>query len=571
MTDSPPRPTRAARNTALLLIAVMALAAVSAIWLSHQSSQEEAERLLSALTRAAAYQASDSLHSVDTIMRDAAERVVPGQPSAPGTAERLMGLVRATPEVIDIIVADRDGRVAAPALVAGPVIGTDISDSDYFRFQREHFREDQLRVAPALVSRVSGQLVIPASRPVRAADGSFAGIVAVGMNPQVFTGILSSVNDQRNGSAKLVMADGTILAATPATDMKHVGSDVAAVVAGRSFTIERRIVANDRSDRFIGIRALTPYPLAVDITLDARQVMAPWRLEAAHAIAAFAIFSLAVFLMALRSDRREDARARLAAGLESQVAERTRHLAAARAESRLRAEHLAASNAELEQFAYVASHDLREPLRMITSYLQLLQRKYQGSLDQDAHDFIGFAVDGATRMNRLIIDLLEFSRAGRRKEKHEVIPLAPVVATAIKNLETAIAESGARISVEGCDEARIEGDGDTLVRLFQNLIGNALKYRHPDRVPEIGVTARRRESAWEVAVADNGIGIEPQYFERIFLIFQRLHGRGEIEGTGIGLALAKKIVENHRGSIRVESVPGQGSTFRVTLPGDAPA
>ncbi|MBX6369828.1 MAG: PAS-domain containing protein [Rhodospirillales bacterium] len=231
------------------------------------------------------------------------------------------------------------------------------------------------------------------------------------------------------------------------------------------------------------------------------------------------------------------------------------------------ARELERSNAELEQFAYVASHDLQEPLRMVASYCQLLQRRYKGKLDADADEFIGFAVEGATRMQRMINDLLNYSRVGRKSAGFAPVDLRAAVDTALSGLGAAIEESGARVTVGTLPS--VFGEAMLLERLFQNLIANALKFRRDDVKPEIEITAEREEGAWRICVADNGIGIEPEYAERIFLLFQRLHERSKYPGTGIGLALCKKVVEHHGGRIWVESEPGRGSRFKFTLPDSA--
>jgi signal transduction histidine kinase len=226
------------------------------------------------------------------------------------------------------------------------------------------------------------------------------------------------------------------------------------------------------------------------------------------------------------------------------------------------AKELERSNAELEQFAYVASHDLQEPLRMVASYCQLLQRRYKGKLDQDADEFIGYAVEGAGRMQRMINDLLTYSRVGRRAAMAR-LPLAEAVAGAVANLQAAIADTGA--IVEAGELPMIVGDKLLLTQLLQNLVGNALKFRGEEPV-RVRVEATREEAFWRIAVSDNGIGIAPEYQHKIFLIFQRLHDRGKYPGTGIGLAICKKVVEHHGGRIWVESEPGQGSRFCFTLP-----
>lgn len=230
------------------------------------------------------------------------------------------------------------------------------------------------------------------------------------------------------------------------------------------------------------------------------------------------------------------------------------------------ADELSRSNAELEQFAYVASHDLQEPLRMIASYVQLLERRYGGKLDKDAHEYIDFAVDGAKRMQALITDLLEFSRVSRKGTPLIPVELDRIVAEALVNLSAAVEESQAVVDVASMPTVR--GDAAQLVRLFQNLIGNAIKYRKPDTAPAIRVSASKKSSGyWEISIQDNGIGINEAYFERIFIIFQRLHTRADYPGTGIGLALCKKIVERHGGQIGLRSIEGEGSTFIFTLPG----
>jgi len=221
------------------------------------------------------------------------------------------------------------------------------------------------------------------------------------------------------------------------------------------------------------------------------------------------------------------------------------------------------SNAELEQLAYVASHDMQEPLRMVASYLQLVAERYGDALDADGHEFIGYAVDGAKRMQALISDMLTYSRVSTRARPIEPTDSARIVATAERHLQVAIEEAGAEIT-RG-ELPVVLGDEVQLLQLFQNLIGNAIKFRG-HAAPRVHVTAEPAEDGWRFSVTDNGIGIAPEYFERIFVLFQRLHGRREYPGTGIGLALCKRIVERHGGRIWVESTQGQGSVFRFTLP-----
>ncbi|MGC1128284.1 MAG: PAS domain S-box protein, partial [Candidatus Acidiferrales bacterium] len=225
------------------------------------------------------------------------------------------------------------------------------------------------------------------------------------------------------------------------------------------------------------------------------------------------------------------------------------------------------SNEELGQFAYIASHDLQEPLRMVASYTQLLSRRYKGQLDSDADEFIAFAVDGANRMQRLIQDLLTYSRVGTKGIDLLDTSSEQALQQALLNLRGAVEESGALVTYDPLPN--VLADDLQLVQLFQNLVGNAIKYQSSGS-PKVHISAARNgEKKWTFSVQDNGLGIDPLYFERIFGMFQRLHKREEFDGTGIGLAICKKIVERHGGSISVESEPGQGSTFRFALPDSA--
>jgi light-regulated signal transduction histidine kinase (bacteriophytochrome) len=228
-------------------------------------------------------------------------------------------------------------------------------------------------------------------------------------------------------------------------------------------------------------------------------------------------------------------------------------------------QELARSNAELEQFAYVASHDLQEPLRMVTSYLQLLERKYQNQLDANAERFITYAVDGARRMQHLINDLLNYSRVTSRGQAIVKVDFQTIFDQAIANLKFSIQESGATITHDPLPI--VKGDPSQLTQVLQNLIGNAIKFRTEAPVKiHLGAKQTEEHDQWLFSVSDNGIGIEPEYGERIFVIFQRLHGRSKYPGTGIGLAICKKIIERHGGKIWVESQPDQGSTFYFTIP-----
>src|SRR6185503_909592 len=231
-------------------------------------------------------------------------------------------------------------------------------------------------------------------------------------------------------------------------------------------------------------------------------------------------------------------------------------------ELQVKARELERSNEELQQFAYVASHDLQEPLRMVSSYTQLLGRRYGDRLDGDAREFMEFIVDGAARMKQLIEDLLTYSRVGTRGRELAPTSSGAALDKAMTNLRASQEASGAQVTHDAMPE--VTADGTQLTQLFQNLIGNAMKFRG-EEAPRIHVGVEGRDKVWVFTVRDNGIGLDPQYADRIFMMFQRLHNKAEYPGTGIGLAICKKIVERHGGHIWVESRPGEGATFGFTL------
>jgi chemotaxis family two-component system sensor kinase Cph1 len=244
-------------------------------------------------------------------------------------------------------------------------------------------------------------------------------------------------------------------------------------------------------------------------------------------------------------------------------------------EARIREAHLerrtvelTRSNEDLQQFAYVAAHDLQEPLRMIASYTQLLAQRYKGRLDADADEFIAYAVDGAQRMQRLIADLLAYCRVGTTQSELCATSSEAALNQACNNLRSALQESGATVTRDPMP--MVTADSGQLTQLFQNLVSNAIKYRRAEP-PRVHISAAKQSgsSGWVFTVRDNGLGIDERYFERIFVMFQRLHARNEFSGTGIGLSMCKKIVERHGGRIWVESAPGQGSTFFFSLPSEA--
>ncbi|MFC6763915.1 PAS domain-containing sensor histidine kinase [Natrinema soli] len=334
------------------------------------------------------------------------------------------------------------------------------------------------------------------------------------------------------------VADG---ATTPAS-----GSIAAAVLAG-----DGPIVIEDleSDDRFDGPSVSTDRDVRSGITVTIGPVSDPWGVLDVYATdrREFADHDI---------DFLESVATILATAIERQGYERCLNETVS---------ELEASNERLEQFAYAASHDLQEPLRMVSSYLQLIERRYADELDAEGREFIDYAVDGADRMREMIDGLLEYSRIDSQGDPFEPVDLDAVLADVLTDLQVMIDRSDAEISIEPLPEVR--GDSHQLRQLFQNLLSNAIEYSG-DEPPRMDVTAERSGRTWEISVRDEGIGIDPDKQDRVFRVFQRLHSREEYEGTGIGLALCRRIVERHSGRIWVDAEPGEGSTFSFTIPAD---
>jgi light-regulated signal transduction histidine kinase (bacteriophytochrome) len=265
-----------------------------------------------------------------------------------------------------------------------------------------------------------------------------------------------------------------------------------------------------------------------------------------------------------QSEREKEHRIQVLNELNERLQQEIEQRKKAEEESQKANAQLKERNEELQQFAYVASHDLQEPLRMVTSYLGLLVNNYKDKLDVTANEFVKYAVDGAQRMRQMITDLLQYSRVGTRGNPFAPVNLEEMLPLVEQNLSVAISESGTQITHDSLPT--VNGDEAQLDRLFQNLLANAIKFRRKDVAPRIHIGAKDVGDRWEISIKDNGIGIAEKNFPRLFQIFQRLHTREEYEGTGIGLAVSKKIVERHGGTICVESKEGEGTTFVFTLP-----
>jgi signal transduction histidine kinase len=471
-----------------------------------------------------------------------------------------------------IRVADDQGLAILGTAPSSTVPRT-LTDRDYFIQQRER-PGTGLYISDSHVSKVTGRWSIFLSRRINRPDGSFFGIAYAVIPLDRVEEHFARIDVGGRGGISLRDERMGILARHPdpkgaargngnvSPEMERFmqsGASAATFFSPRTW---------DGTARMVSVNKIGRFPLYIAVGMAEDDYLALWRADLHRFVALYTMFVLATLTWAFVFHRtwrqRIHAEQEARQTLEARVVQKTASL-------REYAEALERSNADLEQFAYVASHDLREPLRMVSSYIGLLERRYGQLLDQDGHDFIGFAKEGAVRMDRLVQDLLEFSRVGRNTSAPTATPLRPILQDVLRVLDRPIAEAEANIVLPDAPP-EIVCFADELFQVLQNLISNALKFRAPGRAPEIRIGVERGAGCWQFSVADNGIGIDPAYFSRIFMIFQRLHTRQQYEGTGIGLAICKKIVERHGGTIWVESAPGDGATFRFTIPdaGSAP-
>lgn len=551
-------------------------------WIGWKSSDLAAESLTSTLTKTLEFQTDTTFRAIDNLLLEASQRIDPDHWPDPVLVQWFQSRLVAFPEARNLIVATHTGQSAGPGLSSSGMVGQSInvSDRQHFRMHRAGQDLGAMLIGDPIIDRLDGRQIIPLSRAVMDAQGKFKGMVAVGIDPQFLVKALESLLIENAGGISIIRRDGIFLARLP-DQYGSFGRSVAAsdlftkFLANSSSGIARFVSVADGNAKIVAYRTLERYPLVATVGITEKTAFSRFWVETTWLAITVIILAGALYWFAASSDRREHYRSLLATrleeqstALERQVAQRTSHLVELQAESEKKARQLAASNADLEQFAYIASHDLQEPLRTVTSFVQLLQHRYEGKLDTDANEYIAYAVDGAKRMHELILDLLSYSRVSTQGDDFISCDLNRIVAEAQANLEVSISESAALIEVGPLPT--VDGDHRQLVSLFQNLISNAIKYRKVNLAPKLRIQAIPDGKEWMFQVSDNGIGIEPEYRERIFVIFQRLHAAGTYEGTGIGLAICKRIVDRHGGRIWVESETGKGSTFNFTLSGLPP-
>lgn len=551
-------------------IAALVLASVlCALW-GWQNLERRAQavaagdRLVGSLAKSLEYQVAGSLRPVGALLDEAANRIDPALWPQSGLETWFHVRLSAFPEIRAMQVFGPDGTRRGLAIVADgrrplPLPDTSVAQRDFFQ---------QLRADPTTPGMVIGTPLllapgdgcIPLARALMDSEGNFAGVVVMGLDAAALREKLDNVAVEEAGGTALFRADATFLARSPGHE-KWLGKVMTDSPVFRDLIPQAATGIGhftglaDGNDKVVAYRTFTDYPLVAVIGVTLRTVLQEWRAQVIKESAVNAIMLVALLVLATLYDWRAEASRRLLAelershqDLERQVEERTAHLAA--------------SNAELAQFTFIASHDLQEPLRSVSSFLQLLQRRYGGRLGADADEYIGFAVDGAKRMSTLLNDVLAYAQIGRPGLLPVRCDTAALVRDALESLGDL---DSAEIRLG--DLPAVMGIPSQIHCLFQNLLGNALKYRAPGRHPVVAVSASLEDGGWaRFTVQDNGIGIDPSYHDRIFKIFQRLHRREEFEGTGIGLALCKKIVESAGGRLWVDSSPGQGSAFCFTLP-----
>ena len=521
---------------------------------AHDAAERHAAVTARNLARVLASDIGGTILAVDVVLRTSAaeveRRLAAGERDVTAFDAALARQRALAPGVHEIGVSDAKGdyRFGTAEREARP---GNIADRDYFIRLRDA-DTDILAIGQPVLGRISNQWVMPLGRRLVDRQGRFNGVIYTAVPVVFLAQQLAAVDTGPDGFASVFDDRRGIIARWPAaisgrtaTGMTPTSPGILAVWAeGRNEANYRGISSLDGLARSYAYCRVGELPLFANVGLSEENFLAAWRQQRLVALILYGGF-VTVVIAAVTLLRRS-----------------WRALTAVN-------RRLADLNAELKQFAYAASHDMREPLRMISSYLGLLDRRYGGLLDADGHEFLAFAKDGAQRLDRMILGLLDYSRIGRGDEARESVSLAEALDESLAGLVVAVADSGAEVRA-ATNLPTVEGLRTELVRLFQNLIGNAIKYAVPGRPPRVTVSAESESGSWRISIADNGIGIAPEHFERIFGIFQRLHSV-DVEGCGIGLASCKKIVENHGGCIWVESVPGVGSTFLFTLPKADPA
>lgn len=467
--------------------------------------------------------------------------------------QRIAALADSFPLLAAIIVFDGEGLLRFASNERFTMV--DVHDRPHFRYLKQN-PDAQAVFSEAQVSRATGQWSIVRMLAIRDDDRDLLGAVAAVIHLEEFADLFAGVDTGEGGVVLLRRSDDFRLIQRYPRLREADFNDVlppdnairVRITAGEREGSLTYVASTDDEARIASFKAMADYPFYVQVAVTVRESLHAWQRQASltGGLALLLLFASAWGLVWIY---RAESRTRKTTARLSDLANR-----------------LKASNAELEQFAYVASHDLRQPLRMVRSYVQMLERRLDDKLDADTRQMMHFAADGAARLDQMLVSLLEYSRVGRKGEPMALLDSRAALDEALRFLAPAIREAAAQVKVSG-DWPTLLVSRDEFTRLLQNLIDNALKYRAAERPVEVLVTVEPADRGWVFSVSDNGIGIDPAQFDRLFKVFQRLQTREKFEGSGIGLAVARKIVERHGGRIWVES-PGldHGSRFCFFLP-----
>ena len=456
---------------------------------------------------------------------------------------------RPSPEILALILLDAEGQLQA---FSRETETPSLADRDYFIWHQQHPNSGQAYISAPLISRSADQVpFIAISRALHDSEGQFIGVLAAALDLEKLATELGEMVNEGSHATVLTNLEGQIFFRMPWVENAYqLQSSLIREHQGSLEALHSTRITSpfDGQSRQVSYGRINNWPLVVfiseSLTATEQEISLFRASETRRWGLALIIITLLFLVLAhllYNYNKKQQQLLRQAASLKH-------------------------SNEELEQFAYVASHDLRQPLRMIKSYIELLEQRLKPLLNDETRQFMHFAADGARRMDQMLLSLLEYSRVGRMGEPMQVMPAAQLVDEALGYLQPIIQESGASITRQG-DWPNLLISHNEGVRLFQNLISNALKYHAPDTTPQVLLEARLLDQQWLFIIEDQGIGIAPDQQSRLFKVFQRLHARTEYEGNGIGLAVCRKIVERHGGRIWVESAgAGQGSRFCFTLP-----
>lgn len=539
------------RLVILVLLAVLATVAASGWWLwqARQDAVLAAEQLVTSLARVAQERLDGAMRSVDLLLADTANKVAE-RPAAEQLNAYIKARVAAFPELRGIALINADGQMYYYSYQTSPLL--DLSDREHFLVHRRTPQDQSTYLSRPLVDRATRDVSIFATRAINDPQGTFLGVASAVILPEFFAQTLTSVTPEPNGATAITNTQCEILSRVPKVE-NLIGQQrpadnrlCIAARAGGAGTFLYTTAADD-VPRIVAYRSLANQLGIVSVGIPLEEALAHWRQQAwAVSLVELAVVSFMLAMAAILR-RAEQRRSQLLDELGRTV------------------KRLARSNEDLENFAYAASHDLQEPIRNIVRYSQLIARRYEGKLDPDADTFLNFIVESGWQLHDLINGVLAFSQIENTNHPFLEVDCETLLTEAQEFLADSIQTNQAVLTIQHPLPV-LWGDPAQLALVFQQLLANAIKFHHPDHAPEIALSVRRLDQEWEFTVADNGIGIEPAHTATIFVIFKRLHSRQNYSGSGIGLALVKRIIQRHGGTIRVESTLGQGARFIFTLP-----